>query len=351
MNLKLLGIFILTFALLSACGPQKEAPAPPWGEGQADTTDGFDLNEIQQAGELIAVTLSGPDTYYDFGGRHLGVQYLMAERFAASIGVKLRVEVCRDTSAILERLAADDADVAILRLEADTTVSGWRVGEGKPELERSLSDWYDPALLAETREEEQDWLTHRRVVRQVFAPMLSRGVISRYDDLFKRYGRQYGWDWRLLAALCYQESTFDPRARSFAGAQGLMQIMPGTADHLGLPRQMLYDPERNIEAGARYLKELEGELASVRDHTERQNLAMAAYNGGLHHLRDAQRLCQRDGRNPNRWSDVRTYILRLSEPRNYQDSLVRNGYMRGQETAAYVDNIRTRYQKYRRNAK
>lgn len=335
--------------IFTACTDRKEPPTPPWGAVQDSA--GFDLSEIQGAGELIALTISGPDTYYDFGGRHLGVQYLMAERFASSIGTKLRVEVCRDTAELLQRLGNDDGDLAIVRLDADTTVSGWRVGEGKPQLEEALANWYQPAMLAATQEEERDLLTQRRVVRHVFAPMLSRGVISRYDAYFKRYGRQYGWDWRLLAALCYQESTFDPRARSFAGAQGLMQIMPGTADHLGLPRQVINDPERNIEAGARYLKELEGELSAIRDHTERQNLAMAAYNGGLHHIRDAMRLAERDRRNPHRWSDVRIYVLRLSEPRYYQDSLVRHGYMRGEETANYVDNIRLRYQKYKRSAK
>lgn len=78
---------------------------------------------------------------------------------------------------------------------------------------------------------------------------------------------------------------------------------------------------------------------------------MAAYNCGLNHLRDAMRLAERDGKDPHRWQDVRVYVLRLSEPRYYQDPLVQYGYMRGQETAEYVDNIRERYKKYKRNAR
>lgn len=348
--MKVASIIILFASLLVACNQQKETTAPLWGV-EPEKTAGFDLQEIQHAGELIGVTLSGPDTYYDDRGLRLGVQYLMAEKFAAALGVKLRVEVCKDTAELLSRIDQSEADLAFVRLSADTTVTGWQVGSGKPLLEQALKDWYRPEMTAQAKAEEHEWLTQQRVVRQVFAPMMSKGVISRYDGFFKHYGRKIGWDWRLIAALCYQESTFDPQARSFAGAQGLMQIMPGTADHLGLPRHLMNDPERNIEAGTRYLKELEGELRAVADRTERKNLAMAAYNCGLNHLRDAMRLAERDGKDPHQWQDVRVYVLRLSEPRYYQDPLVQYGYMRGQETADYVDNIRERYKKYKRNAR
>ena len=89
--------------------------------------------------------------------------------------------------------------------------------------------------------------------------MLNRdgGIISHYDGYFQRYASTIRWDWRLMAAQCYQESTFDPEARSWAGACGLMQIMPSTADHLGLPRANIFNPEQNIAAAAKYLGELE----------------------------------------------------------------------------------------------
>jgi membrane-bound lytic murein transglycosylase F len=127
--------------------------------------------------------------------------------------------------------------------------------------------------------------------------------------------------------------------------------MPATADHLGLPRDQLNNPERSIEAATRYLKELEEQFADIHDRTERQNMVLASYNGGIHHIHDAMRLCQHDGRNPHRWADVQQYVLRLSEPRYYQDTLVHHGYMRGQETAEYVDRIRERYKKYRISAR
>ena len=368
-------------AILTGCGERSAPPpSPVWGTETID--EGFDLPTIQKVGELIALTLSGPDTYYDYQGRHLGVHYLMCEKFASSLGVKLRVEVCRDTVELLSRLADGEGDLIALRIKPDTVggtnatggskavggpdaagesnaaggdlqspTPGWQIGAGKPMLEKALREWYHPTLYAETLAKERQLLSLRKVKRRVYAPMLTKGVISHYDSYFKHYGRRIGWDWRLLAAQCYQESTFDPEASSWAGAQGLMQIMPATADHLGLPRDEMNNPERSIEAATRYLKELEESFADIRDRTERQNMVLASYNGGIHHIRDAMRLCQRDGRNAHRWADVQQYVLRLSNPRYYQDTLVHYGYMRGQETADYVDRIRERYRKYRLSAR
>ena len=128
-----------------------------------------------------------------------------------------------------------------------------------------------------------------------------------------------------------------------------MQIMPSTADHLGLPRDQVFNPEKNIAAATRFLHELESMLSDVHNRNERQNLALAAYNGGMNHVRDAMRLAARDKRNPHAWNDVKPYILKLSQREYYQDTLVHYGYMRGQETAEYVDKIRKRYQIYRRS--
>ena len=163
--------------------------------------------------------------------------------------------------------------------------------------------------------------------------------------------QRHGVDPYLVCAIIRCESGWDADAYSEAGAEGLMQIMPATADHLGLSRDLLYDPEQNIAAATRYLAELERDLATVHDREERRALVLACYNGGPHHIRDAMRLAERDGRDPHSWPCVREYVLRLSQPRYYQDTLVHHGYMRGQETADYVDKIRQRYQQYRHSAK
>ena len=351
--MKQTSIFMLFFLLFASCSQRQETITPPWTVSTSEGSNSqFDLSEIQQAGELIGVTLIGPDTYYGYQGRHLGAHYLLGEQFASELGVKLRMETCRDTSELRERLTAGDADIIIMALDTtNNKTPGWVVGPEKPLLEEALNNWYKPDMLAQARLQEKQLLSRPRVQRRVHAPMLSHQVISRYDGLFRLYGRRIGWDWRLLAAQCYQESTFDPEAQSWAGAKGLMQIMPATADHLGLPRDEITNPEKNIEAATRLLKELEGELSFVHNYSERQNLALASYNGGLQHIRDAMRLAERDGRNPQVWSDVKEYVLRLSDPKYYQDSLVQSGYMRGKETAEYVDQIRLRYMKYKQSVR
>lgn len=102
----------------------------------------------------------------------------------------------------------------------------------------------------------------------------SKGVISRYDHLFQRYSGTARMDWRLMAAQCYQESCFDPNAKSWAGACGLMQIMPGTAAHLGLPMSMIHEPEANVAAAARYMAELQGHFSDVGDPSQRMLLPL-----------------------------------------------------------------------------
>ena len=343
---------LLTLLILLFCGcsdGDKERVAP-W-KHTAAASDVFDLNQIQQSGELIALTLSGPDTYYEVRGKGLGLHFLLCERFANDMGVRLRMETCRDTTEMLQRLAKGDADLIAFPLTGDSTQLGWQVDSRKTALAEALADWYQPAMKEEAERQERLLLTQPRVRRHVNAPMLGHGVISRYDELFKRYSRACAWDWRLMAAQCYQESTFDPNAVSWAGAKGLMQIMPTTADHLRLARADMFDPELNVAAASRLIVELTRAFSDIRNRQERQNFVLASYNAGQGHIRDAMRLAKRDGRNPHSWADVRGYVLLLSQPKYYRDTLVTCGYMRGQETAEYVDLIRQRYQKYIRSAK
>jgi len=347
---KLLSTLIFILILLCSCGQKKqETVVTPWGEiaDTIPTDDSFDLDEIQRNGELIALTLTGPETYYDYRGKHLGAQYLLAQKFADKLGVSLRMEVCRDSAEMLQRLEDGEADLICYPMTKKGL--GWLVGDDKEDLEEELKAWYKPGMLAEVKKEEEFLLSNRAVRRRVFAPMLNRagGVISHYDGFFQRYASTIRWDWRLLAAQCYQESTFDPKARSWAGACGLMQIMPGTADHLGLLRANIYDPEQNIAAAVRYLAELERNFSDIREHSERTKFVLAAYNGGHFHIRDAMALARKNGRNANSWREVESFVLGLSQPQYYNDPVVKNGYMRGSETVDYVRKIHERWNGYR----
>ena len=359
--------FALLLLLLSCAGSKREERViAPWGEvGGADSVwsaDSFDLAQIQYAGELIMLTVSGPETYYDHRGRQLGTQYMLAQRFADHIGVRLRVDICRDTMEMLQRLVLGDADVIAVplsdQLSSDVLYCGpgsdslslhWAVNREKPRLAAELDGWFQPSMVDDVRREEAFLLSAQSVKRHVFSPMLNRkeGVISRYDALFVQYSQPIRWDWRLMAAQCYQESTFDPQATSWAGAKGLMQIMPRTADDLGLPREKMYDPESSIAAAAKLLGQLEGKFADIANRYERTNFVLASYNGGYHHIRDAMALCRQDGKNAQSWDDVAQYVLKLSDPKYYQQPIVKYGYMRGSETEGYVRKIRERWQSYR----
>ena len=357
-----------------SCDEKEENRISPLGitaQPKEESAD-YDLPQIQESGELIAVTLSGPDTYYEYKGQGCGLQFEMAENFANSIGTRLRMETVRDTAELLRRMESGEADLVALEMPpasllpetglqsagawampSDTTARGrkqWLVRQNAPLLAEALDKWYKPEMRkALIRRDRLRFVPGGGVKRRVRAPIQNRskGIISPYDTDFIRHSRGIGWDWRLMAAQCYQESCFDPKARSWAGACGLMQIMPATADHLGLPRASIYDPEHNVRAAAEYLRELSGYFRSVHNQAERQLFVLAAYNGGYFHVQDAMALARKNGRNPHRWKDVAYYILALEKLEFYNDPVVRYGYMRGSETVGYVDRIRQRYAQYR----
>lgn len=338
----LLGALLM---LLLSCSQKQERIVTPYGSvlDSVDVSTDFDLQQILTNGELIMATLTGPQTYYDYHGRQLGTQYLICQQLADSLGVRLRVDVCRDSSELAQRLSSGDVD-----LVAWATPGAIEADSAKPDLAAVLKAWMRPSRVEEAQKEETALLTVKKVKRRIFSPMLdkNKGIISNYDGFFQQYSRDIRWDWRLMAAMCYQESTFDPKAVSFAGAKGLMQIMPGTADHLGVSRDKLYEPETNIAASAKLIKELQQAFSDIRDNYERTNFVLASYNGGSHHIRDAMSLAKRDGKNPHRWADVSPYVLKLATPQYYNDPIVKYGYMRGSETVDYVDKIRSRHASY-----
>ncbi len=169
------------------------------------------------------------------------------------------------------------------------------------------------------------------------------GRLSPYDGLIQRYAGQYGFDWRFMAALAYQESQFDPQARSWAGAVGLFQLMPSTARALGF--ENLMDPEASIHAGTLYLHSHMTRLEPGLPFEERLRFALASYNAGRGHLEDARRLAVEKGLDPDAWfENVEEAMLLLMQPEYYRRA--RNGYVRGSEPVAYVAQIEDRYSTY-----
>lgn len=181
---------------------------------------------------------------------------------------------------------------------------------------------------------------------------LKEGKISLYDDLFRRYSQQISWDWRLLAALVYTESNFNPKVVSWAGARGLMQLMPATSRAMGVPPGKESDPEESIKAGVKYIAGLKRMFGKIKDPQEQVKFILAAYNAGAGHVTDAMALAKKYGRNPYIWEHhVAHYILLKSSEKFYRDPVCRNGYFRGTETYDFVRDVMTRAAIYKQKIK
>jgi hypothetical protein len=169
-------------------------------------------------------------------------------------------------------------------------------------------------------------------------------TISPFDRLIAYHANAEGFDWRLIAALIFEESRFDPASRSDKGAVGLMQVRPIAAEAVGAAQ--FEAPADNVQTGVRYLRQLD-ETFHAAHGRDRLAIILAAYNIGPGHIRDAQTLAHSFGYDPNRWQDAMELILPLLEqPSVYQR--LPNGYAKGSETVAYVYRILERYERYKR---
>lgn len=171
--------------------------------------------------------------------------------------------------------------------------------------------------------------------------------ISMYDDKIKEAADSLGWDWLLLASQIFQESRFDPYAKSWAGAVGLMQLVPDTGKNYGANN--LYDPHQSINAGVNFMRHLDKLWSkTVKDDKERIKFVLASYNVGLGHVTDARDLAMKYGRDPLKWEDnVEYYLLMKSKPEFFRDPIVKSGYCRGEEPVNYVQDILTRFDQYK----
>jgi membrane-bound lytic murein transglycosylase F len=159
--------------------------------------------------------------------------------------------------------------------------------------------------------------------------------LPRFRPWFEQASAESGIDWRLLAAIGYQESKWDPLAESNNGALGVMMLTSDTADSLGIKDRT--DAQQSIFAGARYLAEVREKVPDRIPEPDRTWFTVAAYNVGFGHVEDARVLAQMDGKNPDSWADVRLELPRLAEARWFQK--VKRGYARGWEPVQFVDRV------------
>ncbi|OGU55928.1 MAG: lytic transglycosylase F, partial [Ignavibacteria bacterium RBG_13_36_8] len=223
----------------------------------------------------------------------------------------------------------------------------WGIRKNAARLLNDLNTWIDSekkknefyVIRSKYFENRRAYIT--RLTSKYFSQ--TGGNISQYDNLIKQYAKDLHWDWRLLASMIYQESQFDPNARSWAGAQGIMQLMPATAKMYGL--DSLSDVRQNISAGINYLMWLDKYwYTQVPDSSERVKLVLASYNIGIGHVIDAKNLAEKFGVNPTIWdNNVERYLLLKSKEKYFSDEVVQYGFCRGIETVNYVKEILERY--------
>lgn len=226
--------------------------------------------------------------------------------------------------------------------------SGWAVAPNRKWLGDSIDAW----LNEDSHRSEQAQLLKRYFEMSKSEPgngrfNIAAGRVSPFDHLFKQYAANYGWDWKLLASQAYVESKFDSTAVSWAGARGLMQIMPRTARGYGQSAKTVMKNDVAIETALKFLRDLDKQLTPlVPDEAERKKFVLASYNTGLGHVRDAMALAKKHGLNPAKWdNNVAKAILWKSNPKYYKDPVVKFGYSRGRETFDYVNRIYAYYSK------
>jgi len=226
----------------------------------------------------------------------------------------------------------------------------WAVRKNSPELISQLNTWIEEkqngALF--DRLYKKYFIDRRSYLERVTSEYLTSttGKLCEYDELFKRNAAELNWDWRLMAAQAFQESRFKRDARSWAGAQGLMQMMPATGRQYGVKNPL--DPEDNVQGAVRFLKWLNQYwLERIPDERERLKFILASYNAGAGHVDDAQRLTVKYGGNPQSWEDVSYWLLQKSTQQYSSDPVVRFGFCRGIEPVNYVDFILKRFDHYK----
>jgi len=268
-----------------------------------------------------------------------------------------------ETEEIIEKVATGDFDLTlsdshILGIELiwrdDVQMAfavkekidiAWAVRESNPLLKQAVDDFIgkEHRSLFYNVIYNRYFRDQRKIRRHAKQNRDEDPSLSPYDALVKKYASEHGFDWRLVVSQMYQESRFDPEAQSFAGARGLMQMLPRTGEELGF--EDLHDPEIGIQAGVRYLDWLRDRFDQDLPARERMWFMLAAYNAGPGHVRDARRLAQQQGRDPNRWfGHVEEAMLLLSRPQ--YAAAARHGYCRCSEPVRYVREIRDRFNSY-----
>jgi membrane-bound lytic murein transglycosylase F len=262
---------------------------------------------------------------------------------------EIQYTVTDQTIAMVNALYYPDLDInTVLSLPQQIA---WAVRKNSPELLNASNTW-----LSQTKKNGLFQVVYNKYFNSPrFSITLATSdysstagnKLSPYDDVIKKNAELLNWDWRLLASVVYQESNFDPKVQSWAGAIGLMQVMPETGEFFSVSN--LWEPGQNIKAGVHFLKFLDDQwMKTVSDRNERVKFVLASYNVGLSHVIDAQKLAIKYGKKPDVWeNNVEYYLLQKSNPKYYRDAVAVAGYCRCDGPVIYVKEVLHRYDEYK----
>jgi len=302
--------------------------------------------------------LNGKDIHV-IGGRHKAT---MIQQLASQQGVDLNIVQHNDIEMIdlLEMIHQGDIKIAIVdqasfdlnhvlfprtrvafNLPEDLPVA-WAF---KPSKDRSL---YDAANQYLTRIKLDGTLeahharhsTPNQNLAKAGASLFVKRLnerLPKYLPLFMKASEIYGPNWEFIAAVAYQESHWDPKAKSPTGVRGMMMLTRRTAKEMKIKDRT--DAAQSVDGGVRYFLKLKKRLPERIREPDRTFFALASYNVGYGHLEDARVLTSRDGKNPDKWADVREYLPLLQQSKYYRT--VKHGFARGSEPVTYVERIRS----------
>lgn len=286
---------------------------------------------LQKSGVQVKIELADPQVSYEQIINMVAegeVDATIVDASAAEIGAALRDELVAGP------------------LVSDPLPQGWMVTKDNHSLQKKLDEFIKEFKASKKYEKKVNYYfkPNKQAGKKLMSRIIPGEDLSPYDKLAKKSARAYEFDWRLIVAQMWQESSFDPKAESPVGAQGLLQVMPRTAEEVGYPPP-LFEPGRGIEAGVKYLRWIRDRFDEDIALENQVWFSLAAYNAGIGHLYDAQRLAKTLELNPNIWFDnVEKAMLKLSEPRYFNKA--RYGYVRGAEPVQYVRNISKLYRAY-----
>ena len=262
-------------------------------------------------------------------------------------GREIELTVANSNVALLNRRYYPNIKIGIPVEEPQAV--GWAVKKGEKALLTAVNDFFDAIRTDGTFDDIYgSYYGEMRVFDRFDLKKFHQRIKTRlpkYEAIIKRAAEQYSFDWRLIAAVIYQESHFNPRARSHRGVRGLMQLTMQTAEEMGVTNRL--DPEQSIMGGVRYLNELYRRYDGV-EGLDRILITLASYNVGPRHIAAAQKIARNKGLDPTRWSSLEQTLPLLCYEEYMEMS--KSGYCRGEEPVRYVNRIKTYFDILRRQA-